>query len=177
MAAAIEQALASVLQRRIDGCRGLVACERLSGGASQETYRIVVRTDGGERKLAMRRAPGAPGTTVPKHGTYPGLVTEAALIRAARAAGVPEPEIFWVLTPEDGLGDGFIMEWLEGEALGARIVRDPSLDGIRPKLAEQCGEILARIHAIDLDATGLGARLSHVSPESYVRQTWERYQA
>jgi len=177
MAAAIEQALASVLQRRIDGCLGLVSCERLSGGASQETYRIVIATDGGERKLAMRRAPGAPGTTAPKHGTYPGLATEAQLIRAARAAGVPEPEIFWVLTPEDGLGDGFIMDWLDGEALGARIVRDPSLDTIRPKLAEQCGEILARIHAIDLDAMDLRARLSRVDPEDYVRQTWQRYQA
>jgi len=134
MAAAIEQALASVLQRRIDGCLGLVSCERLSGGASQETYRIVIATDGGERKLAMRRAPGAPGTTAPKHGTYPGLATEAQLIRAARAAGVPEPEIFWVLTPEDGLGDGFIMDWLDGEALGARIVRDPSLDTPQPML-------------------------------------------
>jgi len=69
------------------------------------------------------------------------------------------------------------MDWLDGEALGARIVRDPSLDTIRPKLAEQCGEILARIHAIDLDATDLRARLSRVDPEDYVRQTWQRYQA
>ena len=177
MADGIEQVLATVLERRIDGCRGFVSFERLSGGASQETYRIVIATDAGERKLAMRRAPGKPGDVAPHHGVYPGLATEAALIRAARAAGVPEPEIFWVLTPEDGLGDGFIMEWLDGEALGARIVRDPSLDAIRPKLAGQCGEILARIHAIDLDASGLGPRLKHVSPEQYVRQTWERYQA
>jgi len=110
LADGIEQVLATVLERRIDGCRSLVSCERLSGGASQETYRIVIATDAGERKLAMRRAPGAPGAVAPKHGTYPGLAIEAALIRAARAAGVPEPEIFWVLTPEDGLGDGFIME-------------------------------------------------------------------
>jgi aminoglycoside phosphotransferase (APT) family kinase protein len=170
----IEGPLAAVLSKRIDGCRGLKSFERLSGGASQETYRIVIRTDAGERKLAMRRAPGE---SAPRHGAYPGLATEALLIRTARAAGVPEPEIFHVLTAEDGLGDGFIMEWLEGETLGARIVREPSLDAIRPRLAEQCGEILARIHAIDLTATGLGARLSHLSPEQYVRQTWERYQA
>jgi len=174
LATDLERALAAVLVARIDGCRSLVSYERLSGGASQETYRIVIRTDDGERKLAMRRAPG---DGAPKHGAYPGLATEAALMRAARAAGVPEPEIFWVLTPQDGLGDGFIMEWLEGETLGARIVRDPALDTIRPKLAEQCGEILARIHAIDLETTGLGARLNRLSPEQYVRQTWERYQA
>jgi aminoglycoside phosphotransferase (APT) family kinase protein len=174
LAADFEHILAKVLVARVDGCRGLVSCERLSGGASQETYRIVVRTDEGERTLAMRRAPG---DTAPTHGVYPGLATEAALMRAARAAGVPEPEIVWVLTPQDGLGDGFIMQWLEGETLGARIVRDPALDAIRPKLAETCGEILARIHAIDLETTGLGSRLNHLSPEQYVRQTWERYQA
>lgn len=174
MAADLERTLASVLVARIEGCRELVSCERLSGGASQETYRLVIRTDTGERKLAMRRAPGA---AAPKHGAYPGLATEAALMRAARAAGVPEPEVHWVLTPEDGLGDGFIMQWLDGETLGARIARDPALDAVRPKLAEQCGEILARIHAIDLEATGLGARLHRLSPEQYVRQTWERYQS
>ena len=172
--AGIDEQLAAVLLRRIAGCRGLIACERLSAGASQETYRIVIRTDAGERKLAMRRAPG---TVTPAHGGYPGLATEALLMSAARSAGVPEPEILWVLGPEDGLGDGFIMDWLEGETLGARIVRDASLAAIRPKLAEQCGEILARIHAIDLRASGLAARLERLSPEQSVRATWQRYRA
>ena len=172
--AGIDQQLAAVLKRRIVGCRDLIACERLSAGASQETYRIVIGTDAGEVKLAMRRAPGA---TRPAHGSYPGLETEALLMSAARSAGVPEPEILWVLRPEDGLGDGFIMQWLDGETLGARIVRDASLAAIRPKLAEQCGEILARIHAIDLERSGLATRLERLSPEQSVRATWQGYQA
>jgi aminoglycoside phosphotransferase (APT) family kinase protein len=170
-----EAQLATVLERRIAGCRGLVACERLSTGASQETYRLVIGTDAGERTLAMRRAPGS--TASPAHAGYPGLATEARLMSVARSAGVPEPEILWVLRPEDGLGDGFIMDWLEGETLGARIVRDASFAAIRPRLAEQCGEILARIHAIDLEATGLAMRLERLTPEQCVRATWQRYQA
>ena len=51
------------------------------------------------------------------------------------------------------------MEWLDGVALGARVVRSPELDEIRPKLAYLCGEILAKIHAIDLQATGLDQKL------------------
>ena len=170
-----EESLDAVLQLRIVGCRGLVSAERLSGGASQETYRLVIRTYAGEKKLAMRRAPGA--VSPPPTDGQPGLATEAMLMRAARAAGVPEPEILHVLAPEDGLGEGFVMEWLEGEALGAKIVRDPSLDSIRPMLAKQCGEILARIHSIDIRASGLESRLVSQSPEQYVRQTWQRYQA
>lgn len=173
--AEFETALGRVLGRCIPGCRRLVSAERLSGGASQETYRVLVETDAGPVRLAMRRAPGG-HSPLPGAG-QPGLATEAQLMRAARAAGVPEPEVLWVLEPADGLGEGFIMEWLDGEALGAKLVRDPAFDRVRPALAEQCGEILARIHAIDLDATGLRSRLLHTPPETYVRQTWQRYQA
>jgi aminoglycoside phosphotransferase (APT) family kinase protein len=168
----LEAALDGVLRRAIPGCRGLVSCERLSGGASQETHRLVIRSDGGERRLALRRSAGgelAPGR--------PGPAVEALLMQRAREAGVPEPEVLYVLRDEDGLGGGFVMEWLEGETLGPRIVRDEAFAGLRPRLARACGEILARIHAIDLEASGLASRLERVPPESYVRETWKLYQA
>ena len=53
-----EETLARILQARIPGCKALVKVDRLSGGASQETYRIVINTAAGEQLLAMRRAPG-----------------------------------------------------------------------------------------------------------------------
>ena len=34
------------------------------------------------------------------------------------------------------------------------------------------GVTLAKIHSIDLQATGLDQHLQHLSPEDYVRQTW-----
>ena len=140
--------LAAVLRRQIAGFESLVSAERLSGGASQETYRLVIRDATGERRLAMRRSPG--GVESIRTPGHPGLPTEAALMRFAREAGVPEPEVYAVFTAGDGLGDGFVMQWLDGEALGARIVRSESLAEVRPKLAFECGQILARIHAIDL---------------------------
>ncbi len=168
-----EAKLDAVVKRHIPDCDGLLSAERLSGGASQETYRLITRTGDGERTLAMRRAPG--GVKVEAVPNRPGLAVEALLMQSAQAAGVPEPEVFYVLQDDDGLGDGFIMEWLVGEALGARIVRSPALDEIRPKLAFECGEILARIHAIDLTATGLDRHLAATTTADYVDQTWERY--
>ena len=103
----LKTALARVLQERVSGFRSLRSCERLSGGASQETYRLVLDTEEGERRLAMRRAPGGLKRQVPAPG--PGLATEARLFAAARAAGVPEPEIVHVFEQRDGLGDGFLM--------------------------------------------------------------------
>jgi aminoglycoside phosphotransferase (APT) family kinase protein len=174
--AEFEARLAAVVTREIPGCRGLKAAERLSGGASQETYRITLDTADGDRPVCMRRAPGGGVPVDPELRVNPGLATEALLMRLAREVGVPEPEVFHVLTPEDGLGEGFIMQWLEGEALGARIARAPEFAGIRSHLAYDCGQVLARIHGIDLDRSGLRERLVAIPPEQFVRQTWERYQ-
>ena len=41
---------------RLPGFEQLLACDRLSAGASRETYRLTVRMNGSERKLALRRA-------------------------------------------------------------------------------------------------------------------------
>lgn len=168
-----EVRLEAVLNKSIAGCKGLLRVERLSGGASQETYRVEIETETGPRTLAMRRAPG--GQSVEPTPGHPGLDVEALLMRSAREAGVPEPEVFHVLSEADGLGDGFLMEWLDGIALGARVVRSPELDQIRPRLAYMCGETLARIHAVDLAVTGLDQKLDVLSPADYVEQTWERY--
>lgn len=166
--------LADVLAQTIDDFEGLVSAERLSGGASQETYRITITTtDGRERLLAMRRAAG--GEYENPDDTRPGLPVEAKLMQVARAHGVPEPEVFHVLGRNDGLGLGFIMEWLDGETLGARVLRAPELDEIRPHLARQCGQILARIHAIDPAATGLVDDLQVMSTEAFVMKMWDQY--
>ena len=174
-APSLETALAEGLARELPGFVALRSCERLSGGASQETYRLVVQSADGERPLAMRRSAG--GVHAPRMPGHPGLDTEALLFACARAAGVPEPEVYWVFGPEDRLGDGFVMEWLDGETLGARIARSEDLAGVRPRLARQCGEILARIHAIDVAAAGLSERLDRMLPHEYVEQTWARYRA
>jgi aminoglycoside phosphotransferase (APT) family kinase protein len=167
--------LKQVYQQHFPDVDAVLRCDRLSGGASQETYCILVEIAGAEVKHAMRRTPG--GVYAEKVVGHPGLETEALLMQAAQQAGVPEPTVHHVLTRDDDLGDGFIMEWIEGEALGARINRSEQFADLRPNLAYACGEILAQIHSIDLDKSGLRQRLDEVSPEQFVRQTWERYQA
>ncbi|SVD86193.1 uncharacterized protein METZ01_LOCUS439047, partial [marine metagenome] len=102
-----ENKLSEVVTRYIPGCTELIAVERLSGGASQETYRLTLAIDGQEVLMAMRRSPG--GEFVEPVAARPGLDVEAMLMRAAKAEGVPEPEVYYLLSREDDLGDGFIM--------------------------------------------------------------------
>lgn len=171
--AELDDKLSDVLTRRVPDFERLLACERLSGGANQETYRIRIGTRSGERLLCLRRAAGGSEHLAPGQ---PGLATEARLFQAAAAAGVPEPEILHVLEPADGVGNGFLMQWLDGETLGARIARSDAFAAVRPKLAFQCGALLARIHRIDLDATGLRERLAVRDPEQIIRGSWALYQ-
>lgn len=121
---------------------------RLSGGASQETWSFDAAGEGKTWPLILRRAPG--GTRVIAEGsTSVPLATEAAVIEASRKAGVAAPRIHYVLKDEDGAGQGYVMERLAGETIARKILRDDAFAEARPKLARQCGEILARIHKVD----------------------------
>ena len=68
---AFEAALADVVTAHVPGCSALLKVERLSGGASQETYRLTVERDGIEMPLAMRRTPG--GEYLEPLPAHPGL--------------------------------------------------------------------------------------------------------
>jgi aminoglycoside phosphotransferase (APT) family kinase protein len=156
--------------KRLPGFEMLMGCERLSAGASRETYRISARIQGEEQLLALRRAPDTGRSAM---GQGPGLEIEAKLFAAARAAGVPGPQVLLVLEPDDGLGSGFAMEWIGGETLGAKIARAPEFEGIRRSLAHQCGAILARLHRTD--TAELQGALETFTPEHSVRKTNAAY--
>jgi aminoglycoside phosphotransferase (APT) family kinase protein len=159
-----------VLAGCIDDFVRVTAIERLSGGASQQTHRIVVETADGERMLALRRG----SATSALQDALP-LATEAELMRVTAERGAPAPHVVHVLEPGHALGDGFLMDWVDGETIGPRITQHERFAAVRPRLATQCGEILARIHLTDLEATGLARRLETVDPGSLVGRTWNEY--
>lgn len=118
--------------------RGL---ERLSGGASQETYAFKFHSEGGSaRKLILRKDAAFENPANDR-------ATERALMCAAFEHGVPVPaQHFWLeFTPND---TGFVMDFVQGETLARRILRDAPYAHARTVLARQCGEVLARIHSL-----------------------------
>jgi aminoglycoside phosphotransferase (APT) family kinase protein len=143
-ATALAERLDALARARLGG-EGAQNLKRMTAGATQEVWRFDLVRDGAETPLVLRRAPG--GTRVSE--TAIGLETEARLILAADAKGVPVPPVRCVLAPEDGMGHGFIMGFVEGETLGGRIVRQEAFAQARTFLARQCGEILAKVHTMD----------------------------
>ncbi len=149
MAPDFQPAFEAALRGGIAGFERITAMTRLSGGASQETWSFDGDVAGISAPFILRRSPGG-GKRVTEGSSAVPLETEAAVIEASRAAGVKAPRVPYVLKPEDGVGQGYVMDRLKGETIARKILRDAEFDAVRGKLAFQCGEILARIHAVDM---------------------------
>jgi len=127
----------------------LTALDRLPGGASRESWLVRVRHHGTEETLVLRCDP-------PGHVIESSREGEAALLDAAAAAGVPVPRVRWVERDASVLGAPFfVMDFVEGETIGKRLVRDPAFEHARTELPEQIARALARIHAIDVGLPAL----------------------
>src|SRR3546814_650667 len=77
---------------------------------------------------------------------------QARTQQAAFHAGVRTPEVMLTVGVDDGLAEGFVSRFVEGETLGKRIVGDARYASARRVLPQQCAEALAAIHALDADA-------------------------
>ena len=125
----------------------------LAGGASKEAWAV----DADGEPLLVRRA--AVGVI---HSHTLTLEQEFQVLQAAHEAGVTVPRPYGYIADLEGR-EAFVMERLEGETIGRRIVQKPELAGARERLPEQLAEELARIHAVPgerlpfLGAAGLDA--------------------
>ena len=100
---------------------------------------------------------------------------EYRLLEAARAAGVPSPEP--VFFGDDSLGGAFfLVRRVEGETLPRRLLRDDAYARARNMMTAQLGAILAKIHAIPLDAPGIETLPSPPEGESAVAHELNRYE-
>src|SRR5438105_6177846 len=106
----------------------------LPGGASKEAWAV----DTEERRLLVRRAGGG---VIHRHTLS--LRDEFEVLRAAHEAGVRVPEPVAYIEDLDGR-EAFVMERLEGETIGRRIVRM----AVPAQLPVQMAEELAKIHAL-----------------------------
>jgi aminoglycoside phosphotransferase (APT) family kinase protein len=134
---------------------GVVVTEpkKLGGGAIQENWAVtlVVDRNGTSDTFAAVLRTSSPSTLEVSHTR----AQEYALLKAAHGAGVTVPEPLWLCTDASVLGqDFYLMRRVAGQALGRRIVTDPTIDGER--LAERLGRELAKLHAVVPPRTDLG---------------------
>jgi len=135
------------LSVRTGGPVAVRAIERLAGGACQELFRVDLEISCGERagarrmvlrSDAVRRLPGS----LDRRDEY-------RVIELARAAGVPTPPARWVSSGLVREGAwAYFMDWVDGEAIGRRVVKRPELAAARERLPLQLASALARVHSL-----------------------------
>jgi aminoglycoside phosphotransferase (APT) family kinase protein len=162
--------LSDMARRTFRGVEGVEGLRRLSGGSSQETWAFA--TYGSiRRQLILRRGPDG----VEHHrAVAAGLLKEAQLISRANDAGLPVPKIICVLSSEDGLGAGYVMDRLNGETIARKILRDADFVEVRQRLATQCGDVLARIHSLPVADLGLRQSTAAGELDHYYRKYIEQ---
>ena len=143
--------LAGRVETFLKGVRGsdlqLLAMAPLAGGACQDMHRLELATAAGPVRLVLR---SDARSSLP---ASLGRREEFAVVEAARAAGVPTPGVHHLT--QGLLRPGawaYFMDWVEGEALGRRVVRAPELAGARARLPAQLAQALARLHTVSPSA-------------------------
>jgi len=109
----------------------------LGGGACQENFRVTT-AEGARFVLRSDARQSLPGSI--------GRKQEYPVIAAAREMGTPTPEA-------SHLGEGlvregawaYLLDWVDGEAIGSRVVKHPA----REQLPEQLAQALAAIHRVN----------------------------
>jgi aminoglycoside phosphotransferase (APT) family kinase protein len=134
MREALQPHLAAILGRDVELSEPVL----LAGGASKEAWSV----DADGERLLVRRAAGG---VIHAHTLT--LADEFATIEAAHAAGVEVPRPYGYIAELEGR-EAFVMERLEGETIGRRIVRKDELAAARDVLPVQMANELAKIHAI-----------------------------
>ena len=139
-----EKKLLGILEKSLDGFEALESTRRLTSGASRITFEVSTICKGKPKKLALRINPA----DLNEDGLMCQRIApsvEAKVMKVARSAGIPTPKIIYIFDEEDNLGEGYLMDWMEGESVGSKIARGEEFKEIRPVLAKQCGQILGRL--------------------------------
>ncbi|MBS0331222.1 MAG: phosphotransferase, partial [Proteobacteria bacterium] len=142
--------------------------ERISGGASRETYRFRLSwREGGqarERRLILRRDPPASLIDTERR-------VEFEAYRAFHGSAVPVPQMLWLEEADAALDHPFfVAEELSGFQAAPQMLFAGGYDAVLPRVAERKWTILGEIARADPGALGL----TEVMPAPALDGCWRR---
>lgn len=156
MAHPLEPRVAAYLSQKMPHAEGVVAVtdlERISGGASRETYRFLASwTENGrtrQRRMILRRDPPASLIETERR-------VEFEAYRAFHGSSVPVPEMLWLEEASAALDHPFfIAEEIAGFQAAPQMLFSGAFDAVLPKVAQAKWTILGDIARADPVALGL----------------------
>lgn len=153
------------LEEHVDGALAPFTFEVIAGGRSNLTYRV---TGADGTRFVLRRPPL--GHVL---ATAHDMAREHRIISAVGTTGVPAPPALGLCTDEEVNGAPFyVMAFVDGVVLDSP-ARAEALPGhLRRPAAEHLFDVLADLHAVDVDAVGLGTLAKR---EGYVERQVKRW--
>jgi aminoglycoside phosphotransferase (APT) family kinase protein len=146
----LADALAVAVAEEFPGPVEVHGLERLTGGASRETWSFDAVDATGERHGLILRRDFPERTAVGDEDVAEiDRNVELALHRALHEAGAPVPRPLGAPPAKLGLRDCYLMERVDGESRPRAIARKPELADVRSRLASDAGRALAKIHSVD----------------------------
>jgi aminoglycoside phosphotransferase (APT) family kinase protein len=156
------------LVEQVDGLRPPFSYHQITGGHSNLPFEV---TDAGGRRLILRRPP-----TGPLLPTAHDMAREHRIIAAVGPAGIPAPAALGYCPDPAVTGAPFyVMDFVDGVVLRSpEDVENAFPRDRRPAIGEDLVEVLARLHAVDPDAVGLGDLSRR---EGYIARQLKRWYA
>lgn len=141
--------LPEYLAGRIEGLEGAITLESIGGGFSNPTFALSV--NGQPARTVLRKQPAGP--ILPSAHA---IDREFRVMKALAGSDVPVPQMLHFCTDAAVIGTPFfIMEKVEGRVFHDN--RLPELDAAeRSAIYDDMNRVLSLIHAVDIDAVGLG---------------------
>ena len=153
------------LDGHIDGIGGPYTFDLIPGGRSNLTFTV---TDSAGTKVVLRRPP-----TGAVLATAHDMAREHTIISAVGGTGVPVPPALGLCTDEQVNGAPFyVMGFVDGEVLDGPDKAEPMSPALRRAAGEDLIDVLAALHALDVDAIGLGDLAKR---EGYVERQLRRW--
>ncbi|MEY4081398.1 MAG: hypothetical protein RL430_1828, partial [Actinomycetota bacterium] len=153
------------LDANVEGATGPYGYELIAGGRSNLTYRV---TDANGMRMVLRRPPL--GHVL---ATAHDMAREHRIISAVGSTGVPVPRCLGLCTDEEVNGAPFyVMAFVDGVVLDSPEKGELLPQHLRTAASEHLVDVLADLHAVDVDAVGLGDLAKR---EGYVERQVKRW--
>lgn len=137
------------LDRHVDGARGPYTFDLIAGGRSNLTFSV---TDATGRRMVLRRPPLG-HVLASAHD----MAREHRIVSAVGRTRVPVPAALGLCTDEEVNGAPFyVMDWVEGTVLDSPDKGVALPVHLREVASHDLIDVLADLHAVDIDAVGLG---------------------
>ena len=157
-------ALSAYLENHVAGFQGPLTVEKFSGGQSNPTFRV----DAASGQYVLRRQP--PGKLLKSAHA---VDREYRVIAALKDTDVPVASVYHLCENTDIIGSMFyLMEYCQGTVFWNPAVPEITDNSYRSAMYDEMNRVMAAIHSVDLDSTGLS---NYGKPGNYFERQYSRW--